>query len=147
MLSMLLTYNDSPLAGNDGSKNTINQIMSRLEQESEDDVSLRVNKQSSDLVKISGRGDLHLGVLLEKMRREGFELSVSPPEVLLQETDEGTLEPVEIMSLEIDQKYVADLIEIMNNRKGILLDTEDTPEGKILIRFDVPSRGLIGFRN
>jgi GTP-binding protein len=82
-------------------------------------------------VVISGRGDLHLGVLIEKMRREGFEMAVTPPEVVTQKSEAGeTLEPYEEVKLDVDLDYVADLVENLNNRKGILLNAEEQPDGK-----------------
>ena len=149
MLSFTVTYNDSPLKGTDGDKLTIAQIRERLLKESEDDVSLRVKKDAvtSEHVVISGRGDLHLGVLIEKMRREGFEMAITPPEVVCQINDSGEkLEPYEEVEIECNLDYVADIVENINNRKGILLNAEETPEGEQLLTFKVPSRGLLGFR-
>ena len=118
--------------------------------ESEDDVSLRVTKDAvaSEHVIISGRGDLHLGVLIERMRREGFEMAVTPPEVICQ-IDEATgekLEPYEEVKIEVDLDYVSELVENLNNRKGVLLGAEEQPDGNQLLTFKVPSRGLLGFR-
>ena len=151
MLSFTVTYNDSPLKGKDGDKLTIAQIRERLNRESEDDVSLRVKQEAvaSESVVISGRGDLHLGVLIEKMRREGFEMAVTPPEVICQE-DEVTgekLEPFEEVKLDVDLEYVSDLVENLTNRKGILMNAEEQADGKHLLTFKVPSRGLLGFRS
>ena len=117
--------------------------------ESEDDVSLRVKRDRSvtEFVVISGRGDLHLGVLIEKMRREGFEMAITPPEVICTTNEKGeTLEPYEELKIDCDLDYVADIVENLNNRKGILLNAEEQPDGKQLISFKVPSRGLLGFR-
>jgi len=149
MLNMTLTYNDSPFSGDDGDKCTINQIVERLVREAEDDVSLKVHvdPKTSDKIKISGRGDLHLGILLEKMRREGFELSVSPPEVTMKEDENGELlEPIEIMTMEVEQQHSGAIIDSMNNRKGLLIEASDLPSGNTELKFDVPSRGLLGFR-
>lgn len=150
MISFTVTYNDSPLKGNDGDKITIAQIRERLIKESEDDVSLRVKRDAvaKEHVVISGRGDLHLGVLIEKMRREGFEMAVTPPEVVTQTSESGEiLEPFEEVKLEIDLDHVAALVENLNNRKGILLNAEEMTDGKQLLTFKVPSRGLLGFRS
>ena len=151
MLSFTVTYNDSPLKGKDGDKLTIAQIRERLNKESEDDVSLRVKKDSiaKESVVISGRGDLHLGVLIERMRREGFEMAVTPPEVICK-IDEATgekLEPFEELKLDVDLEYVSDLVENLTNRKGILLNAEEQTDGRHLLTFKVPSRGLLGFRS
>jgi len=134
MLSMTLTFNDSPFAGNDGTKTTINQIKERVKREAEDDVSLKVDfdvEGNSDKIKLKGRGDLHLGILIEKMRRDGYELSISPPEVLTEKNEEGVeVEPIEIVTIETDLENVGVIIDSMNNRKGILLSVEDTSDGK-----------------
>ena len=151
MISFTVTFNDSPLKGQDGDKLTISQIRERLIKESEDDVSLRVYRDAvaSESVVIAGRGDLHLGVLIEKMRREGFEMAVTPPEVICQidEVTGNKLEPYEEVSLEIDLDYVSDLVENLNNRKGILLNAEEQPDGRQMLVFKVPSRGMLGFRS
>ena len=151
MISFTVTFNDSPLKGLDGDKLTISQIRDRLVKESEDDVSLRVQRDAvaNEQVVISGRGDLHLGVLIERMRREGFEMAVTPPEVInkvCEKTGE-MLEPYEEVKLDVDLDYVSDLVENLNNRKGILLNAEEQPDGKQLLTFKVPSRGLLGFRS
>ena len=102
---------------------------------------------NSDKIKIKGRGDLHLGILIEKMRREGFEISISPPEVLTQKNEEGeVVEPIELVSIETELDHVAIIIDVMNNRKGVLLSCEDTTDGKQKLKFDIPTRGMIGFR-
>jgi len=134
MISFTVTYNDSPIKGQDGDKLTIAQIRERLQRESEDDVSLRVKKDAvaSENVVISGRGDLHLGVLIERMRREGFEMAVTPPEVVCK-TDEATgetLEPYEEVTLDVDLEYVSDLVENLNNRKGVMLNAEEQADGR-----------------
>lgn len=108
--------------------------MERLVREAEDDVSLKIDFDvdgNSDKIKIKGRGDLHLGILIEKMRWEGFEISISPPEVLTQKNEEGeVVEPIEIVSIETELDHVAIIIDVMNNRKGVLLSCEDTTDGK-----------------
>lgn len=118
--------------------------------ESEDDVSLRVETSASTgtEVVISGRGDLHLGVLIENMRREGFEMSVTPPAVVCK-TDEKTgaqLEPYEDVKIDVDLDYVAPIVENLNNRKGVMLDVVEQNDGRQQLTFKVPSRGLLGFR-
>jgi GTP-binding protein len=96
-----------------------------------------------------GRGDLHLGVLIEKMRREGFEMSVTPPQVILKEDpDTGEmLEPYEEVKIDTDLDYLSGIIDRMNERKGVLLDVQEQKDGRQLVTFRVPSRGLLGFRN
>jgi len=151
MISFTVTFNDSPLKGQDGDKLTISQIRERLIRESEDDVSLRVtvDKLNSESVIISGRGDLHLGVLIERMRREGFEMAVTPPEVVckIHEKTNERLEPYEDVSIDVDLEYVSDIVENLNARKGILLNAEEQADGRQLLSFKVPSRGLLGFRS
>lgn len=133
MLSLTLTLNDSPLKGNDGDKLTVAQIRDRLVKESEDDVSLRVEQGQvkSEFVTVHGRGDLHLGVLLEKMRREGFEMSVTPPQVVTKDGENGErLEPYELVSIDTDLQYVSGIIDKMNDRKGVLLDVVEQKDGR-----------------
>lgn len=150
-LSLTVTYNDSPLKGLDGDKLTISQIKERLVKESQDDVALKVDAEGAtlDSITVSGRGDLHLGVLLEKMRREGYEMAVSPPAVLTK-VDEKTgnlLEPFESVEIDTDLIHVANIVENLNNRKGVLLNANEQPDGRQLLTFRVPSRGLLGFRS
>lgn len=133
MISFTVTYNDSPLKGTDGDKLTISQIRERLLKEAMDDVSLRVHtgKVASEKVVISGRGDLHLGVLIERMRREGFEMAVTPPAVVTK-TDEKTgkeLEPFEEVQIDCDLQYVSNIVENLNNRKGVMLNAEEQADG------------------
>lgn len=152
MIKLQVTFNDSPLKGQDGDKCTINQIRERILREAEDDVSLRVNTGAvigGEKVEIAGRGDLHLGVLIEKMRREGFELAVTPPEVVMKQDPNDPkkmLEPYEEVHIDTDLEYVSMLIDKINGRKGILLSADDQPDGRQLLKFKVPSRGLLGFR-
>ena len=151
MLSLTVTYNDSPLKGTDGDKLTIAQIRERLEKESEDDVSLRVKKEAvkSEQVVISGRGDLHLGVLIEKMRREGFEMAITPPSVVTKQNEATgeTLEPFEEVKIDCDLQYVSSIVDNLNNRKGVMLDVTEQADGRQLLTFKVPSRGMLGFRS
>ena len=113
MLSLTLPLNDSPLKGNDGDKLTMAQIRDRVIQESQDDVSLQIDDgDKSEFVTIHGRGDLHLGVLIEKMRREGFELAVTPPQVILKDG----LEPYEEVIIDTDLEYVSMIIDRLTDR-------------------------------
>ena len=128
MLSLTLTVNDSPLKGNDGDKLAVAQIRDRVFRESQDDVSLRVDVEDlkSEYITIHGRGDLHLGVLVEKMRREGFELSVTPPKVLLKDN----LEPYEEVVIDTDLCYVSSIIDKLTDRKGVLMSIEEQKDGR-----------------
>ena len=121
-LSIVVTFNDSPFQGKEGTKNTINQIVERLKKEADDDVSLRVKQddQRNDLIEISGRGDLHLGILLEKMRREGFEIAAFPPQVLMKDSKEGLMEPIEKVEIECNPEHMTNIIDNIANRKGLL---------------------------
>jgi len=137
MLSFTVTFNDSPLKGIDGDKLTISQIRERLHREAEDDVSLKVATKSgkSDSVVISGRGDLHLGVLIENMRREGYEMGITPPEVVTQRCEKtgATLEPFEEVTIDCDLEYVSAIVDNLNNRKGVLLDASEQADGRQLL--------------
>jgi GTP-binding protein len=105
-------------------------------------------KQSTqESITIAGRGDLHLGVILEKMRREGFEMSVTPPSVLTKVDDKGNiLEPYETVYIDTDLDHVSNIVENLNNRKGVMLNAEEQADGRQLLTFRIPSRGLLGFR-
>ena len=135
MISLTVLSNDSPLKGTEGEKCTINLIRERIVREAADDVSLRINEATigGDKIEIAGRGDLHLGILIEKMRREGFEMSVTPPQVVMRPhpTDHTKkLEPFEEVTIEVDLDYCPMLIDKMNNRKGVLLSAEEQADGK-----------------
>lgn len=152
MISLQVAANDSPMKGLEGDKCAMNLIRERILREAQDDVSLRVNSAllGGDKIEISGRGDLHLGVLIEKMRREGFELSVTPPQVIMQQDPNDPkkmLEPFEEVSIDTAVDYLALIIDRLNGRKGVLLSAEDTPDGRQIIKFKVPSRGMLGFRS
>lgn len=130
----------------------MNLIRERILREAQDDVSLRVNSAllGGNNIEIAGRGDLHLGVLIEKMRREGFELSVTPPQVIMKVDPNDSkkfLEPYEEVSIDTSVDYLAMIIDRLNGRKGVLLSAEDTPDGRQMIKFKVPSRGMLGFRS
>lgn len=150
MLSFDVTYNDSPLKGTEGDKVTYSQIRDRLNVEAADDVSLRISSPpGGNMIEMAGRGDLHLGVIIEKMRREGFEMAVSPPKVLTITDENGeTKEPFEEVTIELKLEYVSAVVEKLNQRKGILIDAVDSEEeGLQILRFKVPTRGLLGFRS
>lgn len=127
LMSMVLQPNDSPLNGKDGDKNTINQILTKLKAEASEDVSLKINQANSNSseIEIAGRGDLHLGILIEKMRRDGFELSVSPPVIMTKKENGVELEPIEKVTIEAGIDVSNTIIEAINNRKGVMLYSED----------------------
>lgn len=106
-------------------------------------------KIKDEYVTLHGRGDLHLGILLEKMRREGFEMAVTPPQVLMQEDPDRPgvmLEPYEEVTIDTDLDFVASIIDKLNDRKGVLLDIEEQKDGRQLVTLKVPTRGLLGYR-
>lgn len=148
-ISMNFIVNDSPFAGREGKFVTSRNIRDRLFKEVETNVSMRVEEtDSTDTFKVSGRGELHLSILIETMRREGYEFQVSRPKVILKKDDQGhTLEPMELVIIEVPEEYVGSVMEKLCSRKGELenMDTRDT--GITHLEFRIPSRGLIGYRN
>lgn len=148
-ISMHFSVNSSPFAGQEGKYVTGRQIRERLIRETEQDVSLRVEDgPSGDTYIVSGRGELHLSVLIEKMRREGYELSVSQPRVILRKDEDGkTTEPWEHVVIECGEDYAGHIIAKLNERKGQMKGMEPSGDGMTRLEYLVPSRGLIGFRN
>ena len=145
-IEMTFAVNDSPFAGKEGKFVTSRQLRERLERELLKDVSLRVTEQGSDSFNVAGRGEMHLSILMETMRREGFEFSVSTPRVLTKEVDGKVCEPIERMVADVPEECMGAVIEKMGRRKGDLLGM--TPMGnRYRLEFLVPSRGLFGYRN
>jgi GTP-binding protein len=140
--------NDSPFFGKEGDKITYQQLKDRFYREQENDVSLRVDidPKQKDAICVYGRGDLHLGILIEKMRREGYEMALTPPQVIFKEQKGQKLEPIEEVSVEIEVDHVNILIDSIQNRKGIVISTDEMANGKSKVVFEAPSRGLFGFR-
>ncbi|MGL6187522.1 MAG: translational GTPase TypA [Holosporales bacterium] len=146
-LAMTFSINDSPLAGREGSKLTSRMLGERLAREIEGNVALRVTQTAdNDAFEVAGRGELQLGVLIETMRREGFELSISRPRVLFQTDETGArLEPLEEIQVDVDDEFVGVVVESISLRKGELSDMRPSGGGKTRLTFLGPSRGLIGY--
>ncbi|MBL8837796.1 MAG: translational GTPase TypA [Alphaproteobacteria bacterium] len=147
-LSMTFAVNDSPLAGREGSKVTSRMIRDRLLRESEGNVAIRVREsEEKDSYEVSGRGELQLGVLVETMRREGFELSIGRPRVLFRTDAESgkRLEPIEEVQIDVDEAYSGVVVEKMGQRKAEMTDMRPSGGGKVRVTFLAPTRGLIGY--
>ncbi len=146
-ISMNFSINDSPFAGSEGKFVTSRQLRKRLYHELEKNVSLRVeDTDSTDVFKVSGRGELHLGILIETMRREGYEFQVSKPEVIFKETDGQKLEPYENLIVDVPEEFVGSVIDKLASRKAQMQNMEAGPK-RTNIDFIIPARGLIGFRS
>ena len=148
-MSVTITVNDSPFGGREGKKVTSTAIRERLLAEAETNVAITfAENDQKDAFEIGGRGELQIGVLIETMRREGFELIVSRPRVLYKKDDKGIrLEPIEEVIIDVDEEYVSAVVDGMNQRKGSMLDMRAAGAGKTRIIFHAPSRGLIGYQN
>ena len=146
-MSITISVNSSPLAGTEGKKLTSTQIRDRLVTEAQNNVGISFSQNKNvDAFVISGRGELMLEILLTQMRREGFEMTVSPPKVLYQKDDNGNrLEPIEEITVDVDEEFSSKIIDSMNRRKGKLLDLKDTGKDKKRLIFHAPTRGLMGY--
>jgi len=146
-MSIKITVNSSPLAGTEGKKLTSTQIRERLVSEAQNNVGITFSENSNkDSFEISGRGELMLEILLTQMRREGFEMTVSPPKVLFQKNEnEEKLEPIEEITMDLEEEYSSKVIDSMNRRKGKLIDLKDTGKNKKRLVFHAPTRGLMGY--
>ena len=146
-MSITISVNSSPLAGTEGKKLTSTQIRDRLVTEAQNNVGISFSQNANvDAFVISGRGELMLEILLTQMRREGFEMTVSPPKVLYQKDDNGNrLEPIEEITVDVDEEFSSKIIDSMNRRKGKLLDLKDTGKDKKRLIFHAPTRGLMGY--
>lgn len=145
-LQMTFSVNNSPFAGKEGKFVTARNIQDRLESQLETDVSLRVESVGPDSWTVSGRGELHLSILIENMRREGFELQVSKPEVIVKEIDGKKYEPYERVQIDVPEENTGSVIESLGTRKGEMVDMVNSGNGQTRLIFNVPARGLIGYR-
>ena len=146
-LAMTFSVNDSPFAGREGKYVTSRQIRTRLYRELQTDVSLRVeDTESTDAFKVSGRGELHLSVLIENMRREGYEFQISKPEVLYKTIDGKKMEPIEKVTIDVSNEFIGTVIEKLGMRKGELINMSEANSGYARTVFSIPARGLIGYR-
>ncbi len=147
-ISMNFIVNNSPFAGQEGKFVTSRNIRDRLFKEVETNISMRVEEtDTTDSFKVSGRGELHLSILIETMRRQGYEFQVSRPKVILKEKDGVTLEPMELLIVEVPEQYVGAVIEKLSSRKGELENMGARDGGSTHLEFKIPSRGLIGYRS
>ena len=145
-LSMTFSVNDSPFYGQDGEFVTSRHLRDRLMKETERDVALLVEEINGDAFKVSGRGVLHLSILIENMRREGFEMSVSQPQVIFKSIENKKTEPIEILHANVPDEYSGKIIELVGTRRGELIDMENN-NGRKNLKFHIPTRGLIGLRS
>lgn len=147
-LAMTFSVNDSPFAGQEGKFVTSRNLRDGLFKELQTDVSLRVEEtDSTDAFKVSGRGELHLSILIETMRREGYEFQVSKPEVLYKEVEGKRYEPMEKATIDVPEEFVGAVIEKLGSRKGELINMTSSKGGYTRLEFSIPSRGLIGYRS
>ena len=146
-MAITITVNSSPLAGTEGKKLTSTQIRDRLVLEAQNNVGIAFSENASnDAFEISGRGELMLEILLTQMRREGFEMTISPPKVLFQKDKNGNkLEPIEEITMDLDEEFSSKVIDSMNRRKGKLINLKDTGKNKKRLIFHAPTRGLMGY--
>jgi len=149
VISIDLCVNTSPFAGRSGKYVTMHKLRERLEREKKMNISLHIDLSNADqdVITVAGRGELHLAVLIESMRREGFEMSVGKPRVIMKNEDDKTLEPIEIVVVEVPETYSGKVIEELSRRKGELQRLHTTDHGVTELEFLIPARGLMGYRN
>ena len=147
-ISMIFGVNNSPFSGKEGRFVTSRQLLERLDKETLGNVAIRVEStESPDQFKVSGRGELQLAILIEMMRREGYELQVSKPEVITKEMNGKTLEPIEMVVVDCPEEFIGVVTEALGRRKGQMTKMVNHGTGRVRLEFETPSRGLIGFRN
>lgn len=146
-VSIDIMVNNSPFVGKDGQHVTMNKIRDRLLHEKRANISLKIEDAGSDAITVSGRGELHLSVLIEAMRREGYELTLSKPRVIIKEVNGIKEEPIERVHIEVPQEYSGSIIEELSRRKGEMQSLDTNEHGICKIEFLIPTRGLMGYRN
>lgn len=147
-LQLTFGVNTSPFGGREGTYSTSRQLRDRLYRELDTNIALRVEPtNSADVYLVAGRGELHLSILIETIRREGYEFQVSRPEVIKKEVDGRTMEPVEHLIIDTDEAYEGNVIEILGKRKAQMVKYQPDGKGRVRLEFSIPTRGLIGFRN
>ena len=148
-ISMIFSVNNSPFAGKEGKYVTSRQIRERLDRELLGNVAIKVEDTAApDSFKVSGRGELQLAILIEQMRREGFEMNVARPQVVTRKSEEGELqEPIELAVIDVPDQFIGIVTEAMGRRKGQMVKMVNHGHGRVRMEFEIPSRGLIGFRN
>ena len=147
-ISMIFSVNTSPFAGKEGQHVTSRKIRERLDKELLSNVAIRVeDTDSPDSFKVSGRGELQLAILIEQMRREGYELNVARPQVVTQKVDGELREPIELAVIDVPEQFIGVVTEAMGRRKGTMTKMVNHGHGRVRMEFEIPSRGLIGFRN
>ncbi len=148
-ISMIFGVNNSPFAGKDGKFVTSRQVRERLEKETLGNVAIRVEiePEAPDQFKVSGRGELQLSILIEMMRREGYEMQVSKPEAITRVSEGRTLEPIELVVIDCPEEFIGVVTEAVGRRKGQMTKMVNHGSGRVRLEFETPSRGLIGFRN
>ena len=145
-LEMMFLINNSPFAGKDGEPITSRKLLARLQKEAESDIALHVYEtDSADMFRVAGRGELHLSILIEKMRREGLEFQVSSPQVIIREENGIKMEPYEYVTLDVPEEYMGAVMEKMSARKGEMKNMQNR-NGEVRLEYLIPSRGLVGFR-
>ena len=145
-LEMMFLINNSPFAGKDGEPITSRKLLARLQKEAESDIALHVYEtDSADMFRVAGRGELHLSILIEKMRREGLEFQVSSPQVIIREENGIKMEPYEYVTLDVPEEYMVAVMEKMSARKGEMKNMQNR-NGEVRLEYLIPSRGLVGFR-
>ncbi len=146
-LSVIFSVNDGPLAGTEGKHVTSNKIRERLEKEMETNIAMRMDPLGDASFKVSGRGELQIGILAENMRREGFEFLLARPEVVIKEVDGVKMEPFEHLVIDVPEEFQGTVIEKLGKRKAEMTSMTPMPDGTVRIEFEIPAKGLIGFRS